>query len=53
MTKIPLFLCVCGNSSVRVAPVAAPPGYPSPAGIFDHSPIPSEEEEAARQSDQP
>lgn len=42
--------CVC---SVRVVPVAASPWYPGLAGLPDHSPIPAQEEEAARQPDQP
>lgn len=36
-----------------MAQVAASPGHPGFAGLSDHSPIPAEEEEAARQPDQP
>lgn len=36
-----------------MAPVVASPGYPGLAGLSDHSPIPAQEEEAARQPDQP
>lgn len=39
--------------SVRVAPVAAPPGYPGSAGLSDHTPIPAQEEETEGQPDQP
>lgn len=45
-----MYACVC---SLRVAPVAASPGYLGFAWLPHHSPIPAKEEEAERQPDQP
>lgn len=43
----------CWFCSVRVAPAAASAGHPGSAGLPDHPPLPAQEEEAERQSDQP
>lgn len=44
---------LCATNSLWMDAVAASPRYPGTAGLFDHSPISAQEEEAERLPDQP